>query len=246
MKLAVAVFLLSVSCAAQNLSQGEEVFAKSCSTGYCHGLSGVAGGAPRLAGRGFDLTYINGVVRRGIPDTAMMAFTGRLSPAELNAVVAYVAGLNGVAAPTTADSPSVAPALTGDAARGSRLFREALRGFERCSTCHEVGGFGMPVAAPITKVPATAAQLRSLATPNVKTGVADGESMPVLVLSNGRQSTVFYDLTSLPPVQRSVESNAVKFTEGSAWRHASVTKAYTDAEVESILSYLRAVIKSGQ
>src|SRR5262249_40852005 len=34
------------------LKQGEEVFSKTCATGYCHGAKGVSGGAPRLAARG--------------------------------------------------------------------------------------------------------------------------------------------------------------------------------------------------
>ncbi len=34
--------------------RGEQVFAKSCATGYCHGVKGQSSGAPRLAGRGFN------------------------------------------------------------------------------------------------------------------------------------------------------------------------------------------------
>ena len=38
---ATAALLLAVSCSAQDLTsvvkQGEQVFAKSCATGYCHG-----------------------------------------------------------------------------------------------------------------------------------------------------------------------------------------------------------------
>src|SRR6185312_11411653 len=104
------------------------------------------------------------------------------------AVVAYVATLNGIANPALgaeAELPS-ARALTGDAARGTDLFKEAVRGFGRCSTCHEVAGFGIPVAASIVKVPASAAALKALATPNVKTAALDGESMPALVLSEGK------------------------------------------------------------
>src|ERR1700730_16699429 len=57
---------LAVSCSAQNLTdvlkQGEQVFAKSCATGYCHGIGGGPSSAPRLAGRGFDQAYINNEV----------------------------------------------------------------------------------------------------------------------------------------------------------------------------------------
>jgi mono/diheme cytochrome c family protein len=239
----------AIPATAQNLSaalkQGEEVFAKSCATGYCHGVKGGPGGAPRLAARGFDQDYINGVVSRGIPDTAMPAFSGRLSRNDLAAVVAYVASLNGVANPDTGarGAATATPSLTGEAARGARLFTEAVRGFGRCSTCHQIGNLGIPVAAPIAKVPASVTALKALATPNVKTGTLDGESMPALVLSEGKQSTVFYDLTSSPPVQRTAQPGAAAFADGSRWRHASVISAYNDSELAAILAYLRAVVK---
>lgn len=245
------LLLVAIELAAQNeqvLKQGEQVFATTCSTGYCHGARGGAGGAPRLAARGFDQAYIANVVARGVPDTGMQAFAGKLSRPDLAAVVAYVATLNGIANPNIglgggAAAVPAGPALTGEAARGAQLFTEAARSFGRCSTCHEVGGLGIPVAAPIAKVPESVAALKALATPNVKTGVAGGESMPALVLSEGKRGTLFYDLTSAPPVQRNAEPGSVKFTDGSSWRHSSMTGAYSDAELAAILTYLRAVIK---
>jgi hypothetical protein len=85
--------------------------------------------------------------------------------------------------------------------------------------------------------------LKALATQNVKTGTVDGESMPVLVLSESKQGTLFYDLTSVPPVERNAEPGSVKISDGSAWRHASVIEGYSDAELDAILAYLRAVSK---
>ena len=230
------------------LKQGEQVFTKSCATGYCHGIRGGPGGAPRLVGRHFDQTYISNVVTRGVPDTGMPSFATRLSRPDLVAVIAYVATLNGIASPNiggggTAATVSSGPALTGDSARGARLFTEAVRGFGRCSTCHELGDIGISVAAPIAKVPASAAELKALATPHVKTGTLEGESMPVLVLSEGKQSTVFYDLTSAPPVQRNAQTGSVKFTDSSNWRHSSVIEAYDNSELAAILAYLGAAIK---
>jgi mono/diheme cytochrome c family protein len=247
-----AGFVLAVSCSAQNVAsvvkQGEAVFSKTCATGYCHGVRGGPSGAPRLAARGFDQAYISKVVTQGVPDTGMASFTTRLSRPDLIAVIAYVETLNGIANPDVSmDDGGVAvstrPTLTGEAARGARLFSEAVRSFGRCSTCHEVGGFGIPVAAPITKVPASAAELKALATPDVKTGAMGEETMPVLVLSQGKQGPAFYDLTSAPPVQRNAEPGSVKFTDGSNWRHSSVMGAYNDSELAAILDYLRAVIK---
>src|SRR6266852_5770314 len=48
------------------LTRGADIFARSCSTGYCHGLKGTAGGAPRLAARGFDEAFIMSVTRAGV------------------------------------------------------------------------------------------------------------------------------------------------------------------------------------
>ncbi len=242
MKILAIMVATAICCSAQSVAKrGEQVFAKTCATGYCHGPRGISSGAPRLAGRGFTQAYINGVVTRGVAGTGMPSFAATLSKPDLAAVVAYVATLNGVVKPDTGSEEAAAsgPELTGEAARGAKLFTEAVRGFGRCSTCHEVGGFGIPVAAPIAQVPASVAALKALATPNVKTGTLDGESMPVLVLSNGKQGALFYDLTSAPPVERSAEPGSAKFTDGSAWRHSSVIGAYNDAELDAILAYLR-------
>jgi mono/diheme cytochrome c family protein len=239
--LAIAMVWMAAWCQAQNLAaRGEQVFAKSCATGYCHGVKGQSSGAPRLAGRGFNEAYIDGVVTRGISGTGMPSFSAVLSNADLAAVVAYVAALNGVDAGDRSAKASTETTLTGEAARGRGLFFDAVRGFGRCSTCHEVGGFGISVAAPIGQVPGSVAALKALATPNVKTGTLDGEAMPALVLSNGKQNTLFYDLTSLPPVERNAEPGSVKFTDGAGWRHSSVIGAYNDAELAAVLVYLRA------
>ena len=87
-----------------------------------------------------------------------------------------------------------------EAARGRDLFYDATRSFGRCSTCHEVNGQGIPVTAPISKVPDDGQALRALATPLVSTATMNGETMPALVVSKGARSVIFYDLTTSPPV----------------------------------------------
>lgn len=252
---ALLFFVIGAFASAQNLpevlKQGENVFTKSCATGYCHGARGTTGGAPRLAARGFDQNFISDTVMRGVPTTAMPAFATTLSRADLTAVVAYVASLNGIANPTIAGSggPSgstagpAAAKLSGDAARGRALFSAAVRGFGRCSTCHEIGGFGIAVATPIAKVPADAAALKALATPQVSTVTLGSESMPALMVSKKANAVIFYDLTTPPPVLRTESPASVQTRDGSTWRHASVIGAYSDAELTSILAYLRAVAK---
>jgi len=245
-----AVFVVCIgfiSVRAQNTSdvvkRGEMVFAQSC-TGYCHAASGGTGGsAPRLAARGFDQGYINDVVSRGIPGTPMQGFATTLSRADLAAVIAYVASLNGVAnpavAPRTATS-SASPAATerSTAASARSLFFDATRGFGRCSTCHEVGGQGIPVASRIAKTPDDVMALRNVATPRVSTVTMNGSTMPALLVTRGR-NVVFYDLTTAPPVLVTADPTKVTITGGSTWRHASVIGTYTDDELDSILRFLR-------
>lgn len=244
MKCLALLGAMALACAAQDaVKQGGQVFARTCATGYCHGPRGTASGAPRLAGRGFTQTYIRGVVSRGVPGTPMPSFATVLSKADLAAVVAYVATLNGIENPDVgalAAPESSTPTLTGEQARGQMLFFDSVRGFGRCATCHQVGGYGISVATPIAKVPASVAELRALETPDVKTATMDGASMPALVLSNTKDTTLFYDLTSVPPVERNADPGSVKFADGSAWRHSSVLGAYNDGELAAILTYLRA------
>jgi mono/diheme cytochrome c family protein len=235
--LALSLLLPAIALAQ---TQGERIFNQTCATGYCHGSKGATGGAPRLAARGFDQAYINTTIARGIPGTAMPAFGSTLSRGDLTAVAAYVAALNGISGSAAA---TPAKALSPDAARGRELFFEAARSFGRCATCHEINGIGIPVATPIAVVPPSVASLRALATPHVRTAVVDGETIPALVVSEGKRGTILFDLTSAPPVQRSLQPGAVKLTEGSNWKHASAISSYNDSELGAILAYLSATVK---
>ena len=67
--------------------------------------------------------------------------------------------------------------------------------------------------------------------------------MPALVLSEGKQNTVFYDLSATPPVLRNAAPGSVKFVDGSNWHHSSAIGAYDDADLAAILTFLRAVIQ---
>jgi mono/diheme cytochrome c family protein len=244
-----ALLLLVIPALGWPQSSGEKVFAQSCATGYCHGAKGAPAGAPRLAGRGFDQTYITNTVMRGLPGTAMPAFGTTLQRADLTAVIEYVARLNGIANPIVIIGPGPGAAgsteapLSAQAERGRALFFDAVRGFGRCSTCHEVNGVGIPVATPITQIPTDVEALRALVTPEVRTATVNGEAMPALIVSQAKTRALFYDLTSAPPVLRTVEPGTLKVKDGSAWHHAAFIGAYNDAELASILAFLREAIK---
>ncbi len=228
------------------IARGAELYAKTCATGYCHGVKGAAGGAPRLASRGFDETYILTTTRVGVTGTAMQAFGTTLPRRDLMAVVAYVATLNGIASPNLGRGMPVAEVpprvLPADAKIGRELFFDSVRGFARCSTCHALDGLGIAVTTPIANIPANVAALRELVTPQVKTATSGGDSFPALVLTQGVRETKVYDLTLPPPVLRVFPAGTVKVADGSAWKHSSVLGAYQDAELASILSFLRAVV----
>lgn len=217
------------------LEHGADVFAKTCASGYCHGPNGAGGGAPKLAGRGFDEALILSTTRAGVDGTAMRGYGTVLARPDFNAVVAYVASLNGIE-PRITGAESKPRALSAEAARGRELFFDSVRGVARCSTCHEAGGMGIAVAG-IKKVPP---ELRNLATPDVRIAVVDGDRFPALIVSQGGRRTVVYDLTTLPPVMRTVDATALKIDGPAAWHHP--TAAYNDAELAAILDFLRATI----
>jgi mono/diheme cytochrome c family protein len=226
------------------LKRGQSIFGMTCA-GYCHGDAGAAGGGPRLSGRGFSQAYVAAVVARGVPGTTMPAFGGSLSAQDQAAVVAYVSTLNGIARPNlAATGPAPAPRLqlSPEATRGRALFSEATRSFARCSTCHEVNGIGIPVAAPIARIPGSAAALRSLIQPGVVTVSVAGETMSALVLSRKAQEVMFYDLAGLPPVLRTVAPKEIAIGATADWRHGAALGDYTDAELSAVLSYLRAIV----
>ncbi len=225
-------------------ARGVTVYNQSCATGYCHGVKGTSGGAPRLAARGFDAAYITQVVRAGIQGTAMPAFGTTLSRADLTAVVAYVGSLNGIA-PTAGLIPERGMPrrnLPPEAQKGRALFYDAIRGFGRCSTCHQVDGTGIAVADPIAKVPENVAALRAIPSPHVVTATAEGSMFPALVLSKGAMQVKLYDLAVEPPVLRTFAASEVKLAVKSSWSHATALAAYNDTELESILGYLRVAV----
>jgi len=244
MRAGLCLVFAAVAFAQDPLARGTDIFNKSCATGYCHQVSGAAGGnAPRLAGRGFEADYIARVIQNGIAGTPMPAFGSTLARADLMAVIAYVNSLNGIAA--TAASPasnagSRPSKPSPKAQQGKELFSDPVLGFSRCSTCHQVEGLGLSIASPIQKIPESVAALKQLETPGVSTATVEpdsGGSFPALVLNPGQQTKV-YDLTVSPPVQRTFPKAAIKIAAGSSWRHASAIAAYSDADLEAVLVFL--------
>lgn len=186
---------------------------------------------------------------RGLPGTAMPAFGTTLSRADLGAVIGYVASLNGIANASInlgpggpgAAGPAEKP-LSGEAERGRALFFDAVRGFGRCSTCHEVNGIGISVTTAIANIPADPAALRALATPDVRTATVDGESMPALIVSQGKTRALFYDLTSTPPVLRTVDPGV--FARGGQAAVAARRRRISNAKSRPMPCFIAIEIQS--
>ena len=158
----------------QLIARGSALFAQSCSVGYCHGVAGKAGRGPRLRGREWDKHYLFKVTFEGIPNSSMPAWKGRLTDAEIGAVVAYVLTLSNLtsdsaeaAVPTApvASAPAAASeaphtksesspvdgSFFGDAEKGKALFFDSSNDWH-CGACHRIGGTGASVGPELNGV----------------------------------------------------------------------------------------------
>jgi PQQ-dependent dehydrogenase (methanol/ethanol family) len=123
---------------------GKRLFDAACTP--CHGAGGVGSErAPSLdtgrfthGGEDFEIFQ---TIQKGVPGTQMPAFAS-FSADQLWQLVSYVRSLS-----RTDSTVTAAPAI-GDAARGEQLFF----GTGQCSSCHEVNGRGLPLAADLSEI----------------------------------------------------------------------------------------------
>lgn len=216
--------------ATPSLVQGEKIFSTTCAVGYCHGQGGTANRGPRLKGRSFEPAYVERVIRSGIPSTGMPGFATRLKPAELDAVIAYVKSISNAGPGEPPKPPEPAPGqpqaqipeVPVALKKGRDLFFDANRGI-RCSTCHEAQGLGIKVAAM------QPGQVRRVT-------LANGESMPAVMMSQAGNVAKFYDMTAAPPVLRTVDKNTVQSSEPEKhWKHPVAN--YSAAEMAEVKRY---------
>jgi alcohol dehydrogenase (cytochrome c) len=126
------------------VAAGRGVFEAGCVA--CHGAGGAGTErAPALdTGRfkhGSEDVDILETIRNGVPGTQMPPFAF-LKSDQLWQLVSYLRSL------TRADPVVVLDPVAGDAARGEQLFF----GEAHCSSCHEVNGRGVPLAADLSEI----------------------------------------------------------------------------------------------
>jgi cytochrome c oxidase cbb3-type subunit 3 len=121
-----------------DLEQGKRLFEQNCST--CHGADAGGGDGPNLRGVPARLgdSTVQGIIRRGIPGTAMPG-SSTVSDKEAASIVAYLRTLD-----STMTTSSEA---TGDPQKG-----EALYNSSGCSACHMIAGQGGSVGPELTRI----------------------------------------------------------------------------------------------
>ena len=235
------------------VSRGEVVFAQSCATGYCHGSAGTAGRGPRLRGTGLGRDRILEATRDGIPRSAMPGWEGKLSGTDLSAVVEYVWSLamdSREPPPDESMPPGTGPAVfvgfdgPEEASHGRDLFFDATREV-RCGTCHEAGGRGIPIGPDLLALgdglrTTLVGKTRSRRSRHVlRARLTDGQSFAALQVAQEDELVKLYDLTTIPPVMRTVLSGEVEsLAQDGSWEHRTVAAEYSDGELGAIVHYL--------
>ncbi|MBI2681488.1 MAG: c-type cytochrome [Candidatus Solibacter usitatus] len=237
-----AVLLFSVLAFAQDdsIATGAMLFRTHCSVAYCHGSAGTPGRAPQLAGRSFTREHLTDVIANGIPKTAMPGFKKELNQARIAAIASYVLSLTGPAAaePIKLERRDLPPELKA----GRALFFDATR-MGGCGACHAADGWGIAIGPALAKnLPADAAALRAYQSEHVRRAELQKEApLPALPVNVGATIVTVYDLSSPLPVLRTFAASEIRLTPNGGWNHAGTLRAFSDAELNSILSFLRAL-----
>ncbi len=241
------VLALLMAAQAAPVVQGEKLFAQSCAVGYCHGSGGAASRGPRLRGRTFSRDYLVKVTTDGVPNTAMPAWKGRLTEAEIQSVTDYIMSLSNVTGEASGSQPRQEPVLLrtaegpADVLSGRELFFDSTRQ-RRCAICHRIAGVGVAVGPDLTKQPARklANTLRNAKPKTVSViKTKDGETLNGVIAERNAQAVRIFDMTGAPPVLRSFNpEDVLSITPALLWTHAGALKDYKGKELDAISKYL--------
>jgi putative heme-binding domain-containing protein len=208
------------------------VFTTSCSSSYCHGVGGAGGRGPSLENRDFPAEYIRDTILGGRAGTPIPSFKGTLQPHEIEALVAFIQSLSPDSTHAASFDPSsVHPPSGKQALAGSDLFFDETRAGS-CSACHSYGGAGGPVGPDLAmiadKTPREIYQRLTRPSaadsdyPTVTVTLKSGGTYSGVQRDHRRDAIHIYDLSSVPPVLRTVQKSDIAKIEplkDAAYRH---------------------------
>ncbi len=222
------------------IAEGEKLFAPSCGNAYCHGTSGVGGGAPRLRGKGLEAAYLFKTISNGIPGTAMLSFKSELSEEQIWKLVAFVmsdvkstsdakpeASVAGKPSPSTKASAETAASssITGSAQAGKALFFDSTQS-RSCHHCHSLQGEGTSIGPDLSKVESRSPRVLflSIILPHdikdpryatVRLTLRSGDRIVGIKKEEDAESIRVYDTTELPAVLRTIQKTDVVKVESA-------------------------------
>lgn len=241
--------------ASSQIAHGKRVFEMNCSVGYCHGSEGSAGKGPRLRDRVWTKSYLYRTVEKGIPNSSMPAWEGRLTNESIDAVVAYILSISHEQPESESlskSSPSVSPKVSAgkDAALGKKLFFDPMKG-RNCGICHRVAGSGTPVAPdyPDLSMRSDKVLLGQIVNrPShgalVRVSVKDGDIVCGIKVDDAQGVLHIYDLAGVgPPVLRTIDRASIEMEAPCAdvSIHQTNSLDYTAEELASIVAYLKSL-----
>jgi putative heme-binding domain-containing protein len=239
------------------VAKGNQVFARYCSVGYCHGAQGRSGLGPALHDRVWDPQELFAIVAGGRPGTLMPPFVENLYPEDIWSIVAYVISL-GSLKPGTSTAVQVESAarpgdLLSEQARSGRSLFFDLTNEKRCSLCHQLEGNGTPIGPNLAAVAQSesAEQLRRhILAPNA--AIAEGFEQTVITTNQGERVAGvakertdrlirIYDAASIPSPLRTFYRDEIQSVETR--KRSSMPDDYRDfyspEELAAIVAYLR-------
>lgn len=260
--LALGLALLSTQASAAQMDLGSQVaagkqlFESTCSASTCHGSGGVGAGGPKLVDRNFALDFVRTTVSEGRVGTPMAAFKDLFDGDQMASVLAYVLSIStggrwATAVPVTqSDKPTAGVPWPqsvaigndqGSPAAGYALFYDATRA-TACRTCHSYRDNGGPVGRDLnllkTAAPEIFARLSKPVDSEAVTLTTAKGKVTGLIKSETGEVVKLVDVSSLPPVVRSVPKNAVTATEDAAAPFDHGGLSYTPQELRDAAAFL--------
>jgi putative heme-binding domain-containing protein len=243
---------------AELIARGNELFAKSCSVGYCHGAEGRASRGPQLRERPWDPRRVYAITRDGVTGTTMPGWKEMYPAPDLWALTAYIMSLSSTplkgeaAVIDTGIEAGAVIARSPEAQRGHDLFFD-LTNQRRCGICHQLGAKGTAIGPDLeasAQRKSAEQLLRDIVEPSAM--LAQGYALTEVATNNAERVTgvrkeetkeyvKLYDTTSAPPPLRTIyrdQIHALNSVKRSPMP-ADYARLYSADELKAIVAYLK-------